>query len=258
MELPKITKQQHHMLYLLYKFRFISTNQFQKLLNHKYSTRTQTWLKDLKDKGYVQTTFERKSYKDWSQPFVYHITPLARHILKKNEDCDLRVLSRVYKEKKRTKSFIRKCLAVVTLYLYFLSNKNENQELLFLTETEVLPHEYFPEKRPTAYIALRTGEETQRYFLEWFDKYTVPGGFRAVFYKYIKYADSGSWEAHAQGIELPAVLFVCPTQNGKKHIIYHAKAIFEKEFEDKIQFFVTTRGMLNGNTKNVWEKVSYL
>ena len=255
MELPKITKQQHHILYLLYKFRFISTNQFQKLLNHKDPARTQKWLKDLKDKGYVQTTFERKSYNDWSQPFVYHITPLARHILKTNEECDLRVLSRVYKEKKRTKSFIRKCLAVVNLYLYFLSNKSAADELQFFTEQELAPHEYFPEKRPTAYIAVRNDDETQRYFLEWFDRYTVPGAFRAVFYKYLTYADSGNWEANAQGLELPAVLFVCPTQNGKKHIMYHAKAIFEKEFEEKIQLFVTTQGMLNGNTKNVWEKV---
>lgn len=255
MELPKITKQQTHMLYLLYKFRFISTNQFQKLLNHKDPNRSQQWLKDLKEKGYIQTAFERKTYVDWSKPFVYHMTPMARHILKTNEKCNIKVLSRVYKEKTRTKSFIHKCLTVTDLYIYFLSSKDPGDEVQFFTEQELAPFDYLTKERPTAYIVVRNGNITRRFFLEWFDRYITPKALHAVFYKYFNYADSGEWEAHMEGASLPAVLFICPTQNLKKHILHFAKAIFEKEYEEKFQLFATAQNMLNSKNTNVWEKV---
>ena len=175
MKLPKITKKQKYILYLLYKFRFIHTNQFYKLLKHKDPTRTQKWLKDLKDKGYIQIPEEKKTYKDWSSPYIYHITTTARHELKKNQDCDLQVLTRVYKEKKRSEAFIRKCLATVNLYLFFLSKKRVTDELLFFTESELYVYDFFPETRPTSYIAIKTDNITQRYFLEWFDYY-IPAG----------------------------------------------------------------------------------
>lgn len=256
MILPKTTKKQKYILYLLYKFRFIHTNQFQKLLNHKDPTRTQKWLKDLKDKGYIQTTDERETYKDYSLPFVYRITPQARQILKHNEDCNLQILSRVYKEKTRTEAFIRKCLAIVDLYLFFLSKKGKNDTLQYFTETELFIYDFFPETKPSAYIAIKTKDTTSRYFLEWFDKYIPPGVLRARFQEYLTYADSGDWEAHSQGEAFPSVLFVCPTTKRKNHIKYYAKGVFAKAYEEKINFFVTTQDKLHSNNTSIWEKVS--
>ena len=60
MILEPLTNQQKHIPSFLYKFRFINTNQFQKLFNHKDPQRTQAWLKDLKDKEYIVSMYARK------------------------------------------------------------------------------------------------------------------------------------------------------------------------------------------------------
>jgi len=60
MILEPLTNQQKHIPNFLYKFRFINTNQFQKLFNHKEPNTVQDWLKDLKDKGYIVSMYTRK------------------------------------------------------------------------------------------------------------------------------------------------------------------------------------------------------
>ena len=98
--LPKITKKQTDLLNYLYKFYFLNTNQFQKLLNHKNPQKIQKWLKDLKDKNYIATyDFKGNKFKERSEPFVYYLTTLARLKLKGNDKCDMGVLNRIYQTK---------------------------------------------------------------------------------------------------------------------------------------------------------------
>lgn len=256
MILPETTKHQKQILYFLYKFRFLSTNQIQILLQHSNPSYSQKLLKDLLDKEYIMTSRDRVTYKDYSQPFVYRLANRARQVLKLNEDCDLRVLNRIYKEKTRTNMYIDRCLAIADLYFFFLS-QNKKEELQFFTESELVMYDFFPETKPSAYIAIQAEKSTRRYFLELFEKYIPPGVMRARFQSYIKYAGSGQWEANANGEDFPVVLFVCPTKNKKKHILYYAKWAFEKIFEEKFVFFATSIDKLKpGNTKNIWESVN--
>jgi hypothetical protein len=257
MQLPKITKTQQQILILFYKFRFLHTNQLQILLNHKNQNYAQLLLKDLKDKGYINTAHDPKTFADRSKPAVYHLATKARHILKNNEDCDLSVLNRIYKEKKRTETFINFCLAVADLYLFFLSQKEADEKLDFFTGSELVDYDFFPSPLPTAYIALTSNNSTRRYFLDLFDGYIPPSVLRYRFQTYLKYADSGDWESNVEGEAFPSVLFVCASKRRKNHIYFYAKAVFEKAFEEKIDLYLTTRDQLKfGNNKNIWEKVS--
>lgn len=45
----KLKKQQKQILFLLYKFRFLTINQLQKYFNHKDPHRVKEWLKDLRE-----------------------------------------------------------------------------------------------------------------------------------------------------------------------------------------------------------------
>jgi hypothetical protein len=257
MILPKITKTQQHILYLFYKFRFLHTNQLQILLKHKNPNYAQILLKDLKDNGYINTDTNPKTYIDRTKPAVYHLATKARHILKNNDDCNLSVLDRIYKEKTRTEKFINHCLAVVDLYLFFLFQKEKQEELNFFTESELVNYEFFPNPLPTAYIAVTANNTTSRYFLDLFDEFIPPSVIRYRFQTYLKYADSGDWEANAKGEAFPSVLFVCSSRRIKKHIYYYTKAIFEKAFEEKLELFLTTKDKIKyGKKQNIWEKVS--
>lgn len=54
MNLPKITMRQKEILDLLYKHRFLNRIQIQALLGHKDYKNVNLWLKDLREKQYVE------------------------------------------------------------------------------------------------------------------------------------------------------------------------------------------------------------
>lgn len=257
MILPNITNNENKILNYLYSFRFIHTNQFQKLFNHKDKTTVKEWLKDLKDKGYInKVENDADSFERRTKPTIYCLAPKARHILKKSEDCDLVVLDKIYREKKRKPKFINKCLSIVEMYLFFQSQKEPDQELEFFTESELVRYKYFPDELPSAYISISTNGESERYFLDVFAPNTPAFELRNRVKLYLSYANSGSWEANTDDVPLPSILFVCPSKNLKTHIYFFTKAKFEKAFEEKIDLYLTTWDIIQSDNKNIWEKVN--
>lgn len=256
MILPKLTKTQLTILFFLYKFRFLNTNQIQQLLGYKQPQYAQELLKDLKDKGYIKTNYNPKSYIENTQPAIYYLAAKARHELKKNKNCHLTVLDRIYNEKKRTEEFINQCMAIADIYMFFIKHKKPDERVSFFTETELKRFEYFPEPPPTAYIAVKTKEKTRRYFLELFKDRATSGNIRFRFREYLTYVESGEWEANANGAKFPSVLFILPTERKRKHIGYYAKALFAKAFEEKFPLYVTSKNTIRfSKNNNIWGKV---
>lgn len=150
METDKLTDKQQEILHYLYTFRFLHTNHFQKLLQHKDKKRVKEWLKDLVQKGFIyHVKNEEESFIDRTKPYVYCLDLKARKLLKKQKNCDLLVLDRIYKEKKKGQKFINTCLLIADMYLFFISQKDPGQEIEFFTESELVGYEYFPEERPS-------------------------------------------------------------------------------------------------------------
>lgn len=132
--LPKITTKQKEILLLLYKFRFLTTNHFVKLFNHKDPHRIKEWLSDLIEKDCIRRNYDRKSFGDNTKPAVYYLAPKARLVLKKEKELDFSELEYIYKEKKRTKKFIDHSLFLADVYLFLLSQKSAKEEIKFFTK----------------------------------------------------------------------------------------------------------------------------
>jgi len=255
MTLPDTTNKHKELLYYLYRFRFLHTKHFQKLCNHKDPHRVKEWLSYLTNNGFITMDYSRKTVAASQQPAIYSLAPKARHILKENKKCEIAVLQRIYKEKTRTERFIKKCLFIADMYLFFLAQKKQDEELSFFTESMLTTYDFFPEELPSAYIVVKKGVKTRRYFLEVFDALTSLGRIRYKFRSYLEYRESGEWEANAGGEKFPALLFVFPSERIKKHIAHYAKAIFEKEYEEKLHLFLTTQERIHLENKLIWEKV---
>lgn len=250
----KLTNKQKEILSFLYQFRFLHTNQFQKLLNHKNPKRIQIWLKELKDNGYIKTNYNPKNFVDKTKPAIYYLTSKAIHILKKDEEINPRAMRKIYSEKKRKPKFIDHCIDIADIYLFLQSQKEKGEEVSFFTENELLSYDYFPDPLPSAYVTVESKNETQYYFLDVFDSYTPAFVLRNRTKLYMRYVDSGNWKEHAEGIDFPSILFVCPTIPLKKHIIFFTKALFAKTYEEKFDLYVTTKeNILSG--KGTWDKV---
>lgn len=258
MQLPHITEKQKEILKYLYQFRYLHTNHIQNLFNHKDKTTVKVWLKDLREKGFIhKIESEEESFIDRSKPNIYCLAPMARQILKYDEESNATVLDRIYKEKKREQKFIKHCLSIADVYLFFISQKEAGQEIEFFTETELVSYKFFPHPKPSAYISITSNEGTQRYFLDYFDPYTPPFVYRKRINYYLDYANSGDWEANSGAEPLPSILFICPTKNIKSHVYKFTKSKFEKAFEETLDLYLTTWESLKPGNNNIWEKVEY-
>lgn len=256
MTLPPITKTQKQILIYLYTFRFLNTTHFQKLFNHKNSTRILSWLKDLTDKGYICSMYQRDVIGENTKPAIYHLAAKTRHILKKEENCDLEILRLVYKEKRRTKKFIDHCLAIADVYLFFLADKKENETLKFFTKTTLSEYEYFPKPCPDGYISIKTEMKTKRYFLDLFDPYTPPFVYRRRIRQYLNYSAEGDWQVNTDNAPFPAIYFVCHSEAAKKHAYWYGKNVTDKSFEE-VSMYVTTKETMqaSGFQGDVWKKI---
>lgn len=253
--LPPITKTQKHLLFLFYKFRFFTVSQLQQLLNHKDSHRIREWLTDLKDKKYISVIV------DETDPTKFHVFCLAtraKYILQKNDDCDKTVLGRLHKEKGLKENFRNHLLFIVDIYLFFLSQKEKDAELHFLTGQDLIGYDFFPEELPDVYIAVEAKNGTEKYFLDLFDEYRKPAGVaRFALRNYITYCENGNWQANTENSPFPTLLFVVQDERRRKHITMYGKAKLEKTFED-ISLFLTTQDFIRfskGKT-NIWKVVA--
>lgn len=256
MILPHLTKTGKIILLLLYKFRFLTTNQIQKILNHKDPRPSQKLLKYLTEKKYIVSLYSRKKRDLNNKPAIFHLAAKARHILKKQKECELESLDLIYKEKRRKKIFIQHCLSLADIYIYFLTTKKKNEEVKFYTRTSLAGYEYFPDPKPDAFMAIKNGQEVTRYFIDLFDEYTPAWVYQQRIRKYIDYSRNGDWEANTKNSKFPILYFVCPNETKKMHVFFYGKAKLEKSFEE-IELYASTINTLRfskGNESD-WLKV---
>ncbi len=243
------THQQKQIIFYLYQFRYLIVNQLLKLLNHKDPRRIQEWLNDLVKRKFIAQI----KNEEISKGFVYCLDTKARSILKDDEDIDPSVLSRLYKEKQKDVPFIKKNLFIADLQLYFLSQKEEGQELNFFTAQELRGFEHFPELLPSAYIEVVDKKETTRYFLDYFDEYTPSFVLRKRVKFYLQYLNR-DWQANTDNAPIPSVLFIVSSEKMKKHIQIYTREVFKKNLSDDIELFLATKNEVKKGEVN-WDGV---
>ena len=252
---PKTTHKQKEILQLLLKFRFLNTHHIQLLLNHKNPTRILKMIKDLIEKDCVRRIYNRKSFVDNSKPALYYLGPKSRHILSDICNLELSDLEYIYKEHRRNDKFISRCLFLADIYLFLLSNQEENNDLKFFTKFELGKYEYFPDPLPDAFVAVKTKSITSRYMLDYFDENTPPFVVRSRIRKYIEYAEGSAWDENTNFADFPNILFVFSSERLMKHAKIYGRTQLEKTYEDKVSMFVTTQNMIKfGKIENIWEK----
>ncbi|MEX2007307.1 MAG: hypothetical protein WD992_00870 [Candidatus Levyibacteriota bacterium] len=250
---PSLTTKQKTIISLLLKFRYLTVNQLLKYFHHKDPHRIKEWLTDLKEKGYIAVISDES---DPTKPYIFCLSTKAKHF-EESKNYSKKFLERLYKEKTLSGNFINHCLFIFDIYQYFLSQKEKNSTLHFLTQQDLTGYDFFPEELPDAYIAVETKEGTEKYFLDLFDDYRKPAGVtRFTLRKYITYCEDGSWQANTENSPFPSLLFVLADQRRKKHIHMYGRAKLEKTFED-ISLFLTTQDTIrfSKSTQNIWLKV---
>jgi hypothetical protein len=230
-------------LTLLYRFRFLTREQIQKMLGHKYHSRILSWLTELVELKYIAKFYDRSVI---GEPAKYYLDTEGRKYLKKVQGISLEPLSRVWREKNYSKQFRTHCLFVADIYL---SLNDNNMLQKFSTKTDLYGVANLISPLPDAYFII----EDRRYFLDIFDD-IAPIYLRKRIKEHFQYFNSDEWQDNTDK-PFPDIVLVCPNTRIKNHLYFYIQNKIDEDSE--ISFYLTTWEAIKqkGLTKEVLEKV---
>lgn len=176
MTLPTITNKQQQIIRLLYRYRFLDRKQIQTLLQHKDKRRIITWLKDLREKQYVQWIYDGDDFAAKTKPAIYYIGLAGIRYLRTTGGYPTLELRKRYKEPSRTQSYIGRCLLIADCCIALDEKTKTNKKLRYTYATEAdysdLDSPYnslLGELKPHLYFVKDDGNSSTTYIMELFD-----------------------------------------------------------------------------------------
>lgn len=264
MKLLNITNKQQEIITLLYKYRYLDRIQIQRLLNHKDKRRVLAWLKDLREKHFVNWIYST-DFVEKSKPAIYYlslggISHLKTMVSKANTPAyPIEELRKRYKDTKRSRSFIDRCLCLAdcgttlrasTVRFGHITEADyidPSHSYHFLAEHDVL--------RPSLYIQKQVDGDPANYLLEIFDASLPRYRLRRRLKAYVNYLDDQEWE---KGGLQPIVLLVFPSLT---ELIYAKRAtkkmiddVYAEEGELGIWFTTVKTLKAESITAKIWEE----
>jgi hypothetical protein len=257
MNLPRITTKQENIVKLLYTYRYLDRIQLQKAMNHKDKRRVQAWLKDLREKHYVEWIYDATDFAKKTKPAIYYLGINGVRFLRALDEYPLDEVRKRYKDATRSRTFIDRSLLVADCDLSLRAADmnyhgiteaeyiDPDHEYHFLAEHEVL--------RPSLCIIKQKGSTTTNYLLEVFDGTLPRYRLRYRLKQYVTYLDDGEWEGDEPE---PIVLLACANLTDLIYAKRATKKLIEDTYNDDIHIRFTTSEQLKtcGITAETWEE----
>ena len=245
MHQPTITNKQQDILQLLYRYRFLKQKQIQQFLDHKDKRRSTRWLKDLKNKQYINWFYDSDIR---TEPAIYFLDTSGIRWLRDNSNHPEGELRKRYKDSGRQSDFIARCLLLADCALH-LDARNSNSDDPVHYDYAV-DSDYLDPESDYAFLAAseyaRPGltftksEKTdgevarQTYFVELFDITTPRYMIKKKVKNYVKYMQSNEWEKTKRDEDLPIILIACPTLHEMINAKRYAKNQLDEAYGDAI------------------------
>lgn len=176
MTIPTISNKQQEIIRLLYRYRFLDRKQIQTLLRHKDKRRIISWLKDLREKQYVEWIYDADDFVAKTKPAIYYVGLASVRYLKKIGKYPTLELRKRYKESGRTRSYIGRCLLIADCCIALDEKAKicEGLNYTYLTEADYSDPDspYNPmlsELKPHLYFVKNYDGVSTAYVMELFD-----------------------------------------------------------------------------------------
>lgn len=277
MNLPKITMRQKEILDLLYEHRFLNRIQIQALLGHKDYKNVNLWLKDLREKQYVEWIYSTH-FAEKTKPAVYYLGINAIRRFKQN-GVHSEHIAKYYRESGRSQAFIERCILLADACVAFkqanraaeseVSSRQVQEDDMwfmyeteaeyteggyyeFLNDTDIHPHLIYAKEH---YI-----EETvvASYTVEVFDP-TVPRySVRKRLKNYVNFLDSEEWQSETEEDKPPIAMFICQTKADMIYCKRATKKLLEDAWEAEnihMRFTTVESVKKHGFRGKIWEEV---
>jgi hypothetical protein len=268
MNLPKITNKQAAILEFLYSYRFLDRIQIQTCMGHKDYGLINIWLKDLREKQYVEWIYST-DFAEKTKPAMYYLGINGIRFLKSTNDYPRDELRKRYKEASRSRSYIDRCILVADCCITM--NK---QSLGGLKYYPITPADYIDRQNTYHFLSelaphlcfvkqesALESTTTQGYLLEVFDPTLPRYRLKHRLKVYLDYLDYGEWERETHHTAPPIILLVCPTKTELIYAKRRTKWLLENEHTDNtkyafIKFTTIAELQHQGVTGQIWEPVT--
>jgi len=254
--LPTITTKQQEILKLIYRYRFLNRTQIQTILGHKDKRRIISWLKDLRDKQYVDWHYDATDFIAKSKPGIYYLSLNGTRYLRGLNHYPSQELRKRYKEPERTQTFIDRCLLTADCCITLRDSSKDGVEYSYILPADYvgLDNEYsfLDELRPQLYFSKRKDDGNTSYLLESFDATLPRYQLRKRLKDYMDFLD----ELSETNKPYPIALFVCATTADLLYVKRRMKKSIEDE-DGAMQVRVTTLDKIkaSGVASTIWEEV---
>lgn len=250
MTLPHITPKQQEILLYLYRFRFLSSIQIQKILHNKDRRNINIWLKDLVVNNYIGRKYEN-TLTDNAKPARYFLAVNGIRYLKTQQKDNLTKLRR---EKYRSDNFIEECLFIAQCYLQTLfDTTQEGSTFNFYTKNDYAIDSLIGQLKPHFVRVKHLKKKDCFYVYELFSE-NIPRFFiRSRIEHYFDFFKNVDWTK----TQLPPnIFFICPDEKIEKYILYFAKKTQQEQLST-LSIFVTTQDQLKEQSilDSVWQQV---
>lgn len=235
-------------------------------MHHKNRKRVGVWLKDLREKEYIEwiysTDFEKKT-----KPAVYYLAINGiRYIRSLDIYADTEIRKR-YKESSRQEDFITKSLLLVNcaIHLEIRNATSDRLDYAYATRADYTDPEndrhFLNEPNPDLFIEKRTfikGEATTTsYFIQAFGETTPRYMMRKRLKDYVTYLYDGDWRQELGDSEL-IIHIICQTKADLIYMKRRTHLLLEnigQEDDTHIRFTTIDKVRQYGVTGIIWEEV---
>jgi len=258
MQQPETTNKQQEILHLLYRYRFLNRIQVQALMGHKDKRRIGAWLKDLREKHYVEWIYST-DFAEKTKPAIYYLGINGIRYLRTLEIYPPEELHKRYRDSKRQPDFISRCLLIADCGINLEAKTAGNVRYTFVTATDYMnpasDYYFLTELQPQLCFVKKSSRNKDSYLVEVFDPTTPRYKVKKRLKDYVTYLASGDWERETGDYEPPVVLIACPTVAELIYAKRRTRKLLEMEGQDlQLRFATTEQVKREGVTAIIWEE----
>lgn len=235
MKQGKLNQGQLQVLHTLYRFRFGTRTLLAEYLNKPNNTSLYSRVSILERYGYIGKRYESR-YKLAGREAEHYITYKGAATLKDAGLIDVpdSALRLPYKDKEVSDRYVQQ----LTLLFRMRNIATALYDLQWFTGRDISNLDYFPKKRPTAFISLKVGDSITRCFIEYIPAGTSINTIRGKLKQYSAYFQQDAWGV--TGTPFPKILYVAEDGMTEQGVRYHIrKELFRADTD--IEYYTTTQ-----------------
>jgi hypothetical protein len=235
-------------------------------MHHKDKRRIIAWLKDLREKEYIEWTYDGTDFANKTKPAIYHLNLNGIRYLRTLNEYPADELRKRYKESSRQQPFIDRSLILADCCTTLEAKNIGSVQYSYVVEADYIDPDnelYFlsDELKPHLCFTKQVGQEGTTYLVEVFDTTTPRYMLKKRIKDYIEYLNSGDWQDEIKAKQPPIALLACPTNADFIYAKRRARMLLEdiqdedtpKEERLHIRFATLEKLKLQGVTSIIWE-----